>query len=246
VGIAPIVIDVLNVQKSMQNHHAAYGFWAESLEDYQQHGLTMFVNSPIAAQLFGLVDPYNYRDRLTMPKCMINATGDQFFTPDSSKFYFDDLQGEKLLCYVPNAEHSLDGTDALDTLIAFYQSVLAGLPRPKVSWTRLDDGTWSVSADKPPKRVLLWQATNEKARDFRVSTIGKTFVSRELSADASGAYVAPIPTGRPGWTAYFVQLEFEIGAATPLRVTTPVWVTPDTLPYADGGSAPNARASAAP
>ncbi len=40
-------------------------------------------------------EPYEYRDRLTMPKFLINAADDQFFLPDSSQFYFDDLKGEK-------------------------------------------------------------------------------------------------------------------------------------------------------
>ena len=38
-------------------------------------------------------DPYFYRDRLTMPKFVVNASGDQYFPPDSSKFYFGDLPG---------------------------------------------------------------------------------------------------------------------------------------------------------
>ena len=47
---------------------------------------------------------------------MVNASGDQFFLPDSSQFYFDDLSGEKYLRYVPNASHSLEKTDALENL----------------------------------------------------------------------------------------------------------------------------------
>jgi PhoPQ-activated pathogenicity-related protein len=247
VGIAPVVIDVLNVQKSMQNHHAAYGFWAQSLSDYQQQGLTAFVNSPFATMLFALVDPYSFRERLTMPKCIVNATGDQFFTPDSSKLYFDDLQGEKLLCYVPNADHSLNDTNALDTLIAFYASVVDGLRRPKVTWEPREDGAWVVKTDMPVEHAILWQATNENARDFRVESIGRPFTSAELTAEANGTYVATPPaTPERGWTAWFVQLECDIGAPTPLRVTTPVWITPDTLPHAGGSSAIPAAAAAAP
>ena len=44
-----------------------------------------------------------------MPKFMVYAAGDQFFLPDSSRFYFDDLKGEKYLRYVPNTDHSLRG-----------------------------------------------------------------------------------------------------------------------------------------
>ena len=52
-------------------------------------------------------DPYEYRDRLTMPKFLVNATGDQFFLPDSWKFYLGDLPGETHVRYVPNADHGL-------------------------------------------------------------------------------------------------------------------------------------------
>ena len=47
-----------------------------------------------------------------MPKFMVNSAGDQFFLPDSWRFYFDDLKGEKYLRYVPNADHALKDTDA--------------------------------------------------------------------------------------------------------------------------------------
>jgi len=54
-----------------------------------------------------IVEPLEYRDRLTMPKLIVNASGDQFFLPDSSRFYFDRLPGVKYLRCVPNADHSL-------------------------------------------------------------------------------------------------------------------------------------------
>ena len=105
-------------------------------------------------------EPYEYRDRLTMPKFMLNASGDQFFLPDSSQFYFDDLRGEKHLRYVPNTVHSLDKTDALESLQAFYASVVKGTPRPEVTWTFERDGSIKVVTKERPDDVRLWQATN--------------------------------------------------------------------------------------
>ena len=67
-------------------------------------GLMDWLGTPQFRALMRIEDPYKYRDRLTMPKFMVNATGDQFFLPDSSQFYFDDLPGEKYLRYVPNAD----------------------------------------------------------------------------------------------------------------------------------------------
>ncbi len=37
VAIVPIVIDVLNVEVSMEHHYAAYGFWAPAVGDYVHH-----------------------------------------------------------------------------------------------------------------------------------------------------------------------------------------------------------------
>ena len=44
VAIAPIVIDMLNMRRSMRNHHAAYGFWAPAIEDYERTGLLADLN----------------------------------------------------------------------------------------------------------------------------------------------------------------------------------------------------------
>ncbi len=43
--------------------------------------------------LYSFVDPISYKDRLTMPKYIVNGVGDQFFLPDSSQFYWDQLKG---------------------------------------------------------------------------------------------------------------------------------------------------------
>ena len=126
-------------------------------------------------------EPYEYRDRLTMPKFMLNASGDQFFLPDSSQFYFDELLGEKHLRYVPNASHSLDKSDALESLQAFYALIVKGTPRPEFSWTfekrRLNQGR----GERPPARWSLWQAVNPNARNFRLDAIGSAYQSTPLT-----------------------------------------------------------------
>ena len=95
-----------------------------------------------------------------MPKFILNGSGDQFFLPDSSQFYFDDLKGDKYLRYVPNADHSLGGSDAVESLLAFYLTVLHNRPRPEITWAFQADGSIRVVPSLPPKEVLLWQATN--------------------------------------------------------------------------------------
>ncbi|HPT27913.1 MAG TPA: PhoPQ-activated protein PqaA family protein, partial [Bryobacteraceae bacterium] len=107
VAIMPVVIDLLNVVPSFEHHWRAYGFWAPAVGDYVEHGVMDKFSTPEFARLMKLVEPYEYRGRLTMPKYIVNSAGDQFFLPDSWQFYWNDLKGEKYLRYVPNSDHSV-------------------------------------------------------------------------------------------------------------------------------------------
>ncbi len=232
VAIVPIVIDVLNVRRSMDHHHAAYGFWAPAVGDYVRHKVFDKRNSPEYAALLEVEDPYSYVDRLTMPKFIVNAAGDEFFVPDSSQFYFAELKGEKYLRYVPNASHSLNGSDALESVMAFYNAILTNKARPQFSWSFLDDGKIRVTTQEKPLAVKLWQATNPKARDFRLQTLGPKYTSIDVGEAGSGEYIAQAPRPDEGWTAYFVELTFDSGFRFPFKFTTAVRVTPETLPHA--------------
>lgn len=232
VAIVPIVIDVLNVEPSMRHHYAAYGFWAPSVGDYVHHGIFRHMGTERMKQLLQLVDPYSYRERLTMPKFILNGSGDQFFLPDSSRFYFDGLKGDKYLRYVPNADHGLND-EAVKDLLAFYLTVLRDKPRPEISWTCPPDGSIRVTCKTAPVQAVLWQATNPDARDFRLETLGKKYQKTVLQAEADGSYVAKVAPPTKGWTAYFVEFAFDIGERVPFQLTTEVRVTPDVLPFKD-------------
>ncbi|MFN0167298.1 MAG: PhoPQ-activated pathogenicity-related family protein [Bryobacteraceae bacterium] len=230
VAIVPAVIDVLNVEKSMQHHWRVYGFWTPAVGDYKEMKLFDWFATPQNRALMKIEDPYEYRDRLTLPKYIVNAGGDQFFAPDSSQFYFDDLKGEKYLRYVPNTDHSLRKSDALETIGAFYDSVLNNRPRPRLSWKLEKDGAIRVKTHEAPTEVKLWQATNPEKRDFRLETLGPKYTSSVLTAK-SGSYEAMVTKPEKGWTAYFVELTYSTGGKYPLKVTTPVRVVPETLPF---------------
>ena len=144
VAVVPIVIDVVNVPACSNNHFCAYGFWAPAIGDYTRHKIFDWHGTTEYEALMRIEDPYYYRDRLTMPKFVVNAGGDQYFPPDSSKFYFGDLVGPKYLRYVPNADHSLRGSDAQDSILAFYQAILTKTAMPKFSWEMVKDGSIRV------------------------------------------------------------------------------------------------------
>lgn len=232
VGLVPIVIDLLNIEPSFQHHYQAYGFWAPAVDDYTRMGIMDWSGTPQYRALMKIEEPYEYRQRLTMPKFLINASGDQFFLPDSARFYFRDLPGTKYLRYVPNADHSLKGSDAFATLLASYHALVYHVPLPRFDWTIEKDGALRVATQTAPTEVKLWQATNPKARDFRLDTLGPAWQGTVLTPETAGVYVGRVPVPAAGWTAFFVELTFPSSGPAPFKYTTEVRVLPDTLPFA--------------
>src|SRR5262249_42919468 len=133
------------------------------------------------------------------------------------------------------------------SLLAFYQAILAGKPRPQFSWTKEKDGslvvrlgfrgvqtgtfsTMTMATDRP-REVNLWQATNPKARDFRLDTIGSAYKSTPLKEKKPGVYIARVSKPPQGFTAFFVELVYDSGGKYPFKFTTEVSVVPDVLPF---------------
>lgn len=235
VAIIPIVIDALNSEVITRHHFEAYGFFSPALKDYVRHGLFPDkVGTPLYREILAIEDPYNYRhrERLKIPKYLINASGDQFFLPDNSQIYYGELQEPKWLRYVENAKHDLSGSDARESIASFYMSVLEGAPRPTFSWKREGEGTLRVTVNETPERVTLWQATNPDARDFRVDTIGKAYTKTALEPQSDGSYVAKVEKPAKGFTAFFAELDYPTGHKYPFKFSTSCYVTPDVLPFA--------------
>jgi len=211
VAIAPIVSDLLNMKRSFAHHWACYGFWADALAPYEELGIFDWFDTNEVTALLEIVDPYEYLDRLDLPKFIINAAGDDFFVMDSIQFYIDDLPGETYLRHVPNTNHYLDGAfqDVYNRTIPCYYAFLTGEPRPAFNWSIGPGGTITVEANDVPKEVNLWQASNPTARDFRYVTIGPAWTSSPLYDEGGGVYVANVNEPNEGWTAFFVELVYD-------------------------------------
>jgi PhoPQ-activated pathogenicity-related protein len=255
-AIVPVVIDALNSEAITRHHYEAYGFFSPALQDYVRHGLyPHLLGSDALDRILTIEDPYRYRDRerlRSIPKFLVNAAGDQFFLPDNARFYYHDLGGEKHLRYVPNAKHDLQDSDAQDSILAFYRAVLEQRERPRFEWRTPDDESIVVTAGEGdrPREVLLWRATNPRARDFRLDVIGKAWTSEPLSESEPGVWRASVAAPASGFTAFFVELTYGGGVgpgaapggaagagpgadpvAEPLKLTTTVSVVPDRLPF---------------
>lgn len=232
-AIVPVVIDTLNMEASALHAYRAYGRWPEALEPYEKMGIMRWIGTPQFDALVRIEDPYQYRDRITVPKLIVNATGDQYFAPDSSQFYYGGLLGEKFLRYVPNTDHSLKGAarTAADTGKAFVDSIIKATPRPRYAWQLRRDGTIAVQSESKPYAVKLWQAYNPDARDFRLETIGNAFTSSDLHDEGGFTYSAGVPRPARGYIAYFIELSYLTQTNDVFTLTTGVRVTPDVLPF---------------
>lgn len=228
-AIVPIVIDLLNIVPSFEHHYEAYGFWAPAVGDYQAMRIMDWSGTPEYKKLMEIEEPFEYRERLTMPKLLIDSAGDQFFLPDSAQFYWKDLPGPKWIRYVPNSDHSLKNTDAQQSLLAFYWAQLNDKKLPELSWDLKADGSYKVKTSIKPKAAKIWYANNPKARDFRLESLGPMYVGNDLGL--AEEYAGSINPPDKGWTAYFIEFTYDIGAPTPLKLTTEVRVTPDELPF---------------
>ena len=233
-GVIPIVINVLSVDATARHHWEALGYFSPALTDYVENGLIPgMIGSRGMNAVQKLEDPLNYRDRpaMRMPKYVVNASGDQYFPPDNTQFGYHLLPEVKRLRMLPNSNHSAAGTDIIESVTAFYDAVLNDRPIPNYSWQVRKDGALVVRTTAHPLEVNLWQATNPKARDFRVDTIGKTFTATRLSSGPDGRYLAKVEKPASGYTASFVEVVFSSGGSYPFKFTTEVSVTPNILPY---------------
>lgn len=233
-AVAPAVIDMLNMEPSMRHHYAAYGFWSPAITPYVEQGFVEKLDEPGINPVFLRVDPWTYRHRLSLPKYIVNASGDQFFLSDSSRFYWDGLPGEKHLRYHANADHGLRDTTALDDIVLFYAMIAHDLKRPEYRWEFEKDGTILLECKTQPLYVRLWQAGNPDSRDFRMARIGKAWKSSPVKPETPGRYRARVSAPEKGWTAAFLEFAFPTKwEDSPFRATSGIRVLPETLPYED-------------
>jgi PhoPQ-activated pathogenicity-related protein len=214
-AIAPMVIDTLNMQAQMPYQLKSFGHYSEQIRDYTERGLVPMPDTPEAKRLWAMVDPWVYRERLTMPKLMINGANDPYWTTDALNLYWNDLPGDKWVTYVPNAGHNLeqhgengskDRTRAVNTLAAFCKHQIRDNPMPRLTWKHDDADTQArltVEADHAPKAARLWVASAAN-RDFRLARW------KEQSLEAGPQVIATVAPPASGCVVFFAELDFEI------------------------------------
>jgi PhoPQ-activated pathogenicity-related protein len=215
-AIAPAVIDTLNMRRQMPHQLKCFGKYSEQIADYTKRGLVPMPNTPEARKLWGMVDPYTYRDKLTLPKLMINGNNDPYWTVDALNLYWDGLKGDKWVTYVPNAGHNLaqkgrlgqpDPSRAVNALAAFARHYIADSPMPKLTWKHDDAGgnmRLTVRARPAPLAARLWVA-DAATLDFR-----KSVWTEQAAKLKKGTVTGEVGRPKEGYRAFYAEVEYEI------------------------------------
>jgi PhoPQ-activated pathogenicity-related protein len=206
-ALAPMVIDTLNFEPQSKHQLETYGTFSEQLRDYSSKGLQQFLGTERGKRLVSIVDPYSYRATLTQPKFILLGTNDRYWTLDALNLYWDDLQGEKYVCYTPNSGHGLnDPARIAGALNALHFECCGGAALPKLSFAYRDDKektTLRIESDAKPREVRIWTATS-RTRDFRDSKW-----EPHPAANDGGAYSFDLPQPASGFAALFGEAVYD-------------------------------------
>ncbi len=213
-AIAPMVIPTLNMKAQSAHQLESWGKYSEQIEDYTRRGLTEKFDDPVGKQLWKIVDPYTYLNRIKIPVLQINGTNDRYWTLDSMNLFWNAIEAPKAVVYLPNAGHSLEKNRewAINGVAGLLRLVAAGNVPPVFQSSTLFDAkavTCGLTIDNPtprPKSVQLWSARSA-SRDFRESEWTKQQTT-EWKDEPLMSLVTPGPTD--GYLALFADLTYEI------------------------------------
>jgi PhoPQ-activated pathogenicity-related protein len=257
-GIIPIVLDALNLVAFAHRQFQFYGAWTFALVDYYNVNFTGYFDLPQTKLLMELVDPWYYRERLTMPKLAINAGGDEFQMPDDHRYWAHDMVGEMNLLMVKNAEHSM-ATGVVEVLQgagSFVQAMLANSPRPQYTWA-IDNATGMITmtTNVRPKLVTVASSSSGEGvstgrRDFRWAALNVSFcpikifgacirpllwtTSNNVTMVNEYTYTALLDTPSEGWVAFFIEMQWDNPTGPDdFYFTSATSVLPNTMPFPD-------------
>jgi PhoPQ-activated pathogenicity-related protein len=215
-AICPCVIDTLNMPKQMPHQLESFGNYSAMIVAYTSTGLVPMPTTPEAKKLWTMVDPYAYREKVTIPKLIVNGNNDQYWSTDALNLYWDDLKGDKWVMYVPNAGHNLEqrlpggeksAIRALNTIAAFARHQVENKQMPRLEWKHTTDGDklkLTVACSTPPKAARLWAAEAD-TKDFRLAP-WREKPAVMLEDCVTGEVAAP----KEGCLAFYGELEYEI------------------------------------
>lgn len=227
VAIAPMVIDMLNMPATLDYQKQLYGAYSDQIQDYVDLEIPQAIHSEFGSAAVQMIDPYAYREKLTMPKLIIMGTNDQYWTLDAVKHYINDIPGNNLLHYVPNAGHSLgDKTKAFGALGAFFSLMLQNADYPhydyKLSEKRRNIELQIETSSDDLIGAELWSATSG-SRDFREAEWTKKDIS--LPAKNNTPVNVRLNYPKKDFQAFYVDLIYKDPNGDEYTVSTRTYVS---------------------
>jgi PhoPQ-activated pathogenicity-related protein len=235
-ALAPMVINMLNMTAHDKLQRESFGTYSDEIQDYTRAGLHAMLSTDKGTALQSIVDPIAYRKQLEKPKLIVLATNDAYWPVDALNLYWDDLQGEKYILYVPNNGHGIqDYPRVIATIGALQRSVTGGKPMPKLSWKLAEHSApkFELTCDVPPTAVRKWTAT-APTRDFRTATWTSSPVAG--TEDKKLQFATDVEKPEKGYRAVFLESEFS-GDPVPFVLTTTLHVIGPAVEKADKTSA---------
>lgn len=226
-AIIPIAIDLLATNSSLNHMYRSYGGnWPVAFYSYYQKGIDKLINTANFSKLMLIEDPFQYMNsiyqpRLAIPKYIINASGDDFYVPDNTRFYYDKLPGEKSLRIAPNTDHYGIKKFTEQSIISFVNRIQDKKALPKLK-SIIHNKTLIVNFSEKPVKITRWTAKNSEARDFRYAC-GIKYIPSSLDKSAENKIEIPLSYTAPGWEAIFIEATFNDGYVA----TTQVHIIPD-------------------
>lgn len=236
-ALAPMVINMLNMEAHDRLQRETFGGYSEEIGDYTKERLHERLFTDEGAALRTIVDPYAYREQLLQPKLIILATNDAYWPVDALNLYWDSLMGDKYILYVPNNGHSIkDYPRVAGAIAALQRSLTAGTPLPRLHWQLREQPArvqLKLTSDIAPTTVRQWTAASA-TRDFRHAQ----WTAADVPRSATGQqFVAELPSPQNGYNAMFLEAEFP-GDPLPFHLSTTLHVfAADRSAESGGGSA---------
>jgi PhoPQ-activated pathogenicity-related protein len=154
-----------------------------------------------------MIDPYSYRDSLTMPKMIFMGTNDKYWPADAVKNYYFDIPGENYIHYEPNIGHNIgDGPGTMKALSAFFNIVIYNRKHHACEWQVNYDtaGTFlTLKASPELKKVTLWSC-NSQDQDFR----NEKYTSRDIQFENPAEIMIKVDHPLSGYRAFYVDLTY--------------------------------------
>ena len=230
-AVVPMVIDMLNLVPSFENHYRSYGEFSPAVQEYVNYNIQDWLGTEEFKVLMSYIEPFSFIDKFTMPKYIINAGSDEFFSTDSWRFYYDKLPGEKIIRYVPNKNHSLDGRYLTEDLVSYFYRVINDIEIPSLSWNLSDNKLIAELDYDGEYDVSVWTAKNDNGRDFRLWEEGELWEETSIGKLADNKYELNVSSNFKGYIATMIEFTIDPESEFPLIISTGPFVFPEKYPF---------------